>query len=206
MLTATARLLASLAALLLILKMPLPTFEAQTKPQIVIQVITPSEERSIDRLDELVTEQIPVERARKTDKQFKNCLNYKSDFELAARLTNQPVELLIGLATIESGGCQNFGTGHAKGIMQIDLPGQRHVIAATRLLGLQAGKLDYQSNSKHNIVLGAVMLQDYTNRFGNVADGLEAYNQGPGNVEVGDHSDFPKYVVKVLAATRLSTN
>ncbi|HRH32207.1 MAG TPA: hypothetical protein PLK06_02690, partial [bacterium] len=75
---------------------------------------------------------------------------------------------------------------------------------AAELLRIEPLRLDYIGNRRHNLVLGAVILNDYAQRFGNIADGLEAYNQGPSNVEIGDHSDYPKYVVSVLATAEIA--
>lgn len=165
------------------------------------QAIDPGEAK----LAALVSAQVAEEIRVGTAKQVKTCRQFQTDFNTAAALTGQPVELLIGLATIESGGCRKFGNHQAKGMMQIALPDGKHLQAAATALKISATSLDHEGNRLHNLVLGAVMLRDYTNRFGNVADGLEAYNQGPSKVEVGDHSDFPKYVVRVLAATRLAS-
>ena len=156
-------------------------------------------------LRDRVEAQVLVEQKLGTGKQVKTCRRYLPDFEAAARLTKQPIELLLGVATIESGGCKNVGQHEAKGFMQVHKPSPKHIERAAKLLGVEALKLDYIGNTRHNALLGAVILGDYTSRFGNVADGLEAYNQGPSKVEVGDHSDFPDYVVRVLAASQLAS-
>ncbi len=156
-------------------------------------------------LHDRVEAQVLVEQKLGTNKQVKTCRRYLSDFEAAARLTKQPIELLLGVATIESGGCKNVGQHEAKGFMQVHKPSPKHIERAAKLLGVEALKLDYIDNTRHNALLGAVILGDYTSRFGNVADGLEAYNQGPSKVEVGDRSDFPDYVIRVLAASKLAS-
>lgn len=155
-------------------------------------------------LHDRVEARILVEQKLGTNKQVKTCRQFLRDFAAVAKLTKQPVELLIGIATIESGGCKNVGEHEAKGFMQVHKPSPRHVERAAKLIGIEPLKLDYIGNTRHNVLLGAVILDDYTKRFGNVADGLEAYNQGPSKVEVGDHSDFPDYVIRVLAASQLA--
>lgn len=145
----------------------------------------------------------PIERSIGTEGQIRSCIKLRQNFETAARLTSQPVELLIGLATIESGGCKNLSNGKATGIMQIAFPDGKHLTRAANVVGVSVTNFDHRHNQLHNAVLRAIMLQDYTHRFGNLADGLEAYNQGPSKVEVGDHSAYPDYVVRVLAAAEL---
>lgn len=157
-------------------------------------------------LQKRVEIQISVERRRHTERQVRTCLRYKSDFEAASQLTSQPTSLLVAVATIESGGCKNVGNHEAKGFMQVHKPSTQHLERAAELLRIEPLKLDYIGNRRHNVVLGAVILNDYTKQFGNVADGLEAYNQGPSNVEVGDHSDYPKYVIQVLATAEIANH
>lgn len=155
-------------------------------------------------LQKRVEAQVSVEHRRHTDQQVRTCLKYERDFKEAARLTGQPASLLVAVATVESGGCKTVGTHEAKGFMQVYRPSTRHLKRAAELLRIEPLRLDYIGNRQHNLVLGAVILNDYTRHFGNVADGLEAYNQGPSNVEVGDHSDYPNYVIQVLAAAEIA--
>ena len=161
-------------------------------------------------LDRLVSDQIKIEQKRGTPKQVANCLKRRDEFVRVAKMTEQSTELLVALATVESGGCKRLKNElGAEGIMQIHFPGTKHLTRAAALLGVEVDQLDYKHNSTHNLVLGAVRLQDYTYRYdGNVADGLEAYNQGPDKVERGPgaHSEFPKYVVRVLATAQLVNN
>ncbi|MDQ5952245.1 MAG: hypothetical protein QG626_372 [Patescibacteria group bacterium] len=153
-----------------------------------------------------VEAQLSVERRHHTERRVRTCLRYRNDFEEAARLTHQPTSLLVAVATIESGGCKDVGNHEAKGFMQVHRPSPEHMKVAAELLRVDPLRLDYIGNRRHNLVLGAVILNDYTRHFGNVADGLEAYNQGPSNVEVGDHSDYPKYVVSVLATAEIANH
>ena len=101
-------------------------------------------------------------------------------------------ELLEGLIAFESAGDENADSiVHAWGLTQIyDVP-QNCKERAARLLGIGVEQLDYSNNPAHNIMLGAVTLDEYTRQMrSNLLLGLMAYNAGPRYGELPSVSNY----------------
>jgi hypothetical protein len=148
--------------------------ETPRHPEIV-QTIVDNRYSAPNELRQEVDKHLPEEESKGTRKQVQSCLKAQKYFATAAVLTGVPGDLLAGIATIESGGCKFTKNGEAQGIMQAYKPDPRHLGIAENLIAQHSGEtFDWQYNQLHNTVLGAVILRDYVERFGNLSDGLEA--------------------------------
>ncbi len=122
------------------------------------------------------------------DHPFQRC------FQLASLQHNVPVDLLIGVASVES----NFNPSarsdaDAHGIMQIRWPLTAKHLGVTRLAHLY--------NPCVNIDVGASYLSELLHRFGEPELALAAYNYGPSRIKT--RADIPpvvwRYVARVMA-------
>ena len=96
--------------------------------------------------------------------------------------------LTLGIAGYESAGCTQPKDGPGN-VMHVTLPDTRHIKEAASLLGVPQKSLDWHKFTEHSVVLGAVMLQDYTKRTGSLATGLSAYRHGPGEASYAQTGD-----------------
>jgi hypothetical protein len=102
---------------------------------------------------------------------------YRSCFEVAARLNNVPLDLLLAVAATES----NFdpdarSDANAHGIMQIQWPGTARHLGVHRVAELY--------NPCLNISLGARYLRELLDRNdGDVERALASYNYGPTRID-----------------------
>jgi len=118
-----------------------------------------------------------------------NCLAYEDDFATISRLTLYPEEFLGGLAFFESAGCRNpnvrtFDGGY--GLAQVTTPSDYHIRDAAIALGIPPADFNWKRgpdgtvNVKHNMMLGAIMLDDCKETFGSRGAGILCYNRGKG--------------------------
>jgi len=106
---------------------------------------------------------------------------YRESVTKTAESVPLDLELLEGLIAFESAGDEKADSSvHAWGLTQIyDVP-QTCKVRAAHLLGISVEQLDYINNPAHNIMLGAVTLDEYTRQTkSNLLLGLMAYNAGP---------------------------
>lgn len=120
---------------------------------------------------------------------------YQSCFEVASRLHNVPVDLLLGVAATESNWDPDARShANAHGIMQIQWPGTAKHLGVRRPAELY--------NPCLNIELGARYLRELLDQFNNdTRRALAAYNYGP--TRIAREKTLPpgavRYVEKVLA-------
>lgn len=102
---------------------------------------------------------------------------YQSCFELAARLHDVPLEMLLAVAATESNWDPDARShADAHGIMQIQWPGTARHLGVRRVSELY--------NPCLNIELGARYLRELLDRNGGDADrALAAYNYGPTRID-----------------------
>lgn len=105
---------------------------------------------------------------------------YQSCFEIASRLHDVPLDVLLAVAATESGWDPDArSTANAHGIMQIQWPGTARHLGVTRVSELY--------NPCLNIELGARYLRELLDANGGDLDrALAAYNYGPGRIGDGD--------------------
>jgi hypothetical protein len=101
---------------------------------------------------------------------------YQSCFDIAARMHDVPVDLLLAVANVESAmNADARSNKNAHGIMQIQWPGTAKHLGVKRLSELY--------NPCLNIELGARYLRELINGAdGNIERALAAYNYGPGRI------------------------
>ena len=102
---------------------------------------------------------------------------YQSCFEIAARMHEVPVDLLLAVAATESAWNPDARSqANAHGIMQIQWPGTARHLGVTRVAELY--------NPCLNIELGARYLRELLDASdGDVQRALAAYNYGPGRIK-----------------------
>jgi soluble lytic murein transglycosylase-like protein len=102
---------------------------------------------------------------------------YQSCFEIASKLHQVPVDLLLAVAATESAWDPDARShANAHGIMQIQWPGTARHLGVTRVAELY--------NPCLNIELGARYLRELLDaNQGNVELALAAYNYGPGRIQ-----------------------
>jgi hypothetical protein len=102
---------------------------------------------------------------------------YQSCFEIAARMHEVPVDLLLAVAATESAWDPDArSNANAHGIMQIQWPGTARHLGVTRVAELY--------NPCLNIELGARYLRELLDASGgDVERALAAYNYGPGRIK-----------------------
>jgi hypothetical protein len=105
---------------------------------------------------------------------------YQSCFEVASRLHDVPLDVLLAVAATESAWDPDARShADAHGIMQIQWPGTARHLGVTRLAELY--------NPCLNIELGARYLRELLDRSdGDLSRALAAYNYGPGRIEGRD--------------------
>lgn len=105
-----------------------------------------------------------------------NVYPYQSCFEIASRLHQVPVDLLLAVASVESAmNADARSNKNAHGIMQIQWPGTARHLGVKRVSELY--------NPCLNIELGARYLRELIDgASGNVERALAAYNYGPGRI------------------------
>jgi hypothetical protein len=101
---------------------------------------------------------------------------YQSCFDIAARMHDVPVDLLLAVANVESAmNADARSNKNAHGIMQIQWPGTARHLGVKRLSELY--------NPCLNIELGARYLRELINGTGgDIERALAAYNYGPGRI------------------------
>ena len=101
---------------------------------------------------------------------------YQSCFEIAAKMHQVPLDLLLAVAATESNWNPDARSNKdAHGIMQIQWPGTAHHLGVQRVSELY--------NPCLNIELGARYLRELLQRFAmNETKALAAYNYGPGRI------------------------
>ena len=101
---------------------------------------------------------------------------YQSCFEIASRMHDVPVDLLLAVAATESAWDPDARShANAHGIMQIQWPGTARHLGVTRVAELY--------NPCLNIELGTRYLRELLDaNDGNVERALAAYNYGPGRI------------------------
>lgn len=101
---------------------------------------------------------------------------YQSCFEIASRLHDVPLDVLLAVAATESAWNPDARShADAHGIMQIQWPGTAQHLGVTRLSELY--------NPCLNIELGARYLRELLDRSdGDLTRALAAYNYGPGRI------------------------
>lgn len=101
---------------------------------------------------------------------------YQSCFEIASRLHDVPLDVLLAVAATESAWDPDARShADAHGIMQIQWPGTAQHLGVTRLSELY--------NPCLNIELGARYLRELLDRSdGDLTRALAAYNYGPGRI------------------------
>lgn len=101
---------------------------------------------------------------------------YQSCFEIASRMHDVPVDLLLAVAATESAWDPDARShANAHGIMQIQWPGTAHHLGVKRVAELY--------NPCLNIELGSRYLRELLDASdGNVERALAAYNYGPGRI------------------------
>ena len=101
---------------------------------------------------------------------------YQSCFEIASRMHQVPVDLLLAVASVESAmNADARSNKNAHGIMQIQWPGTARHLGVKRVSELY--------NPCLNIELGARYLRELIDgASGNVERALAAYNYGPGRI------------------------
>jgi soluble lytic murein transglycosylase-like protein len=102
---------------------------------------------------------------------------YQSCFEIASRLHDVPLDVLLAVAATESAWNPDARShANAHGIMQIQWPGTARHLGVTRVSELY--------NPCLNIDLGARYLRELLDRSdGDLDRALAAYNYGPGRIE-----------------------
>lgn len=102
---------------------------------------------------------------------------YQSCFEVASRLHDVPLDLLLAVAATESAWDPDARShANAHGIMQIQWPGTARHLGVTRVSELY--------NPCLNIELGSRYLRELIDRNdGDVTRALASYNYGPGRIE-----------------------
>ncbi len=107
---------------------------------------------------------------------LKNAYPYGSCFEIASRMHDVPVELLLAVASVESALNPDARSNkNAHGIMQIQWPGTAKHLGVKRVSELY--------NPCLNIELGARYLRELLDaNGGDVERALAAYNYGPGRI------------------------
>ena len=102
---------------------------------------------------------------------------YQSCFEIAARLHDMPLDVLLAVAATESAWDPDARShANAHGIMQIQWPGTARHLGVTRVSELY--------NPCLNIDLGARYLRELLDRSdGDLERALAAYNYGPSRIE-----------------------
>jgi soluble lytic murein transglycosylase-like protein len=102
---------------------------------------------------------------------------YQSCFEIASKMHQVPVDLLLAVAATESAWDPDARShANAHGIMQIQWPGTARHLGVTRVAELY--------NPCLNIELGARYLRELLDaNQGNVELALAAYNYGPGRIQ-----------------------
>ncbi len=118
---------------------------------------------------------------------------YQSCFEIAAKMHQVPVDLLLAVAATESDWNPDArSNANAHGIMQIQWPGTAKHLGVRRVSELY--------NPCLNIELGARYLRELLNASDNdVETALAAYNYGPGRISRADKlpEGARKYAAKV---------
>ena len=101
---------------------------------------------------------------------------YQSCFDIASRMHDVPVDLLLAVANVESAmNADARSNKNAHGIMQIQWPGTARHLGVRRLSELY--------NPCLNIELGARYLRELIDGAdGNIERALAAYNYGPGRI------------------------
>ncbi len=119
------------------------------------------------------------------------CLAFQEDLKTVSRMTLYPEEFLGGLAFFESGGCRNpnvrtFDNGY--GLAQVTSPSKHHIRDAAIALGIPQADFNWKRgpdgkvNVLHNVMLGAIMLDDCEETYGSRGVGILCYNRGKGGV------------------------
>ncbi|HEX7036298.1 MAG TPA: lytic transglycosylase domain-containing protein [Pseudomonadales bacterium] len=118
---------------------------------------------------------------------------YQSCFEIASRLHDVPLDVLLAVAATESAWNPDARShADAHGIMQIQWPGTAQHLGVTRLAELY--------NPCLNIELGARYLRELLDRSdGDLTRALAAYNYGPGRIAGQDAlpAGASRYVARV---------
>lgn len=121
---------------------------------------------------------------------------YQSCFDVAARLHDVPLDVLLAVAATESAWNPDARShANAHGIMQIQWPGTARHLGVTRVSELY--------NPCLNIELGARYLRELLDRSdGDLSRALAAYNYGPSRIEglVDLPAGAVRYVERVAGA------
>lgn len=172
------------------MRVPTDVVEAAAEP--MAPVIDPVVERINEKLATEVDNGLPA--------QVRECIaRYASVFRAIEKRSGVPAELLIGVATIESGGCTRPKNGPGN-ITHITLVDERHRTKAAEFAKTTPEALDELESSFDAVAITAAVLRDYKRRTDTGLTGIMAYERGPGNLP--DETKTPnRYARRVLTAT-----
>lgn len=167
----------------------------------VSQDTTPS---AVDPVIERINAKLATEIENGLPAQVRECLaRYKSVFRAIEKRSGVPMELLVGVATIESGGCSLPKNGPGN-ITHITLVDAQHRTKAAEFAKKTPEALNELDSSFDAVAITAAVLRDYKRRTDTGLTGIMAYERGPGNLP--DDATTPnRYARRVLTAAVFAT-
>ncbi len=203
--TSLARVSAKLSLALLVLTFMLWCLvrimpaQAEMRAPEIVRTATDTAQPISDPVLARINEKLATEIENGLPAQVRECLaRYKSVFRAIEKRSGVPMELLVGVATIESGGCSLPKNGPGN-ITHITLVDDRHRIKAAEFAKTTPEELNELESSFDAVAITAAVLRDYKRRTDTGLTGIMAYERGPGNLP--DDTTTPnRYARRVLTA------
>ncbi len=203
--TTLARVTAKVSIALLLTTMALWIFvrvvpaQAEMRAPTITNVATDTPLPISDPVLERINDKLAIEVENGLPAQVRECLaRYKSVFRAIEKRSGVPAELLIGVATIESGGCSLPKNGPGN-ITHIALVDERHRKKAAEFAKTTPEALNELESSFDAVAITAAVLRDYKRRTDDGLTGIMAYERGPGNLPE-DTKTPNRYARRVLTA------